>query len=326
MKDGYTTGGGLGLGLGGAKRLSQRVRHPIRTRHRAPSSRWRAGSEHVHRRVSRSPARSRRPAGWSAISPAARAARRRRVDEVAIVVTELATNLLKHGGGGHIHRRVAATMPTAGAGGAGAGPRRRHGRRRPLHARRLLDRRQPRQRPRRDRAARRRSADLFAARPGHARSWPGFVERPARRCAGPMLGAALAPYPGETVCGDNWSWRDTAQRPHHHAGRRLGHGVEAARAAEIAVADVPGERRCGLRGARRADPSRARADARRARSRSRGSTGGAAWSASPASATSARVLVNAAASAPHGVAQRHGRARRAAHPRVHLSSSPASRW
>jgi len=50
-----------------------------------------------------------------------------------------------------------------------------------------------------------------------------------------LLGATLAPYPGERVCGDNWSWSSTAR------GRTLmlvdgsGHGAEAARAAEIAV-------------------------------------------------------------------------------------------
>ena len=50
-----------------------------------------------------------------------------------------------------------------------------------------------------------------------------------------VLGAVLAPYPGEPVCGDNWAWRDT------RCGRTVmlvdgsGHGTEAARAAELAA-------------------------------------------------------------------------------------------
>ncbi len=61
-----------------------------------------------------------------------------------------------------------------------------------------------------------------------------FVERIARD-ANTLLGAALAPYPGEPVCGDNWAWSDSTN------GRTImlvdgsGHGVEAARAAETAV-------------------------------------------------------------------------------------------
>ena len=44
LKDGYTTGGGLGLGLGGAKRLSNEFEIVSQRRARARASRSRAGS------------------------------------------------------------------------------------------------------------------------------------------------------------------------------------------------------------------------------------------------------------------------------------------
>jgi anti-sigma regulatory factor (Ser/Thr protein kinase) len=156
-----------------------------------------------------------------------------RIDQVAIVVTELATNILKHGGGGHIHagrcddaegtglevlaldrgdgmvdpdRCMEDGYSTAGSPGNGLG-------------------------------AIERLADTVRTytRPGQGCAiMARFVERPARG-ARTLLGATVAPYPGEVVSGDNWSWSDTVH------GRTImlvdgsGHGVEAARAAETAM-------------------------------------------------------------------------------------------
>lgn len=153
-----------------------------------------------------------------------------RAGEVALVATELATNLLKHGGGGCLlagrtDRRiellaldrgrgmadVAACMTdgysTAGTRGSGLG------------------------------AARRLSQGFAVA------SWPGagtavyacFDPPDAGGALPEDLGAVVVAKPGETACGDAW---------HHHdaPGARivmvvdgLGHGVEAAIAANAAV-------------------------------------------------------------------------------------------
>ncbi len=53
-----------------------------------------------------------------------------------------------------------------------------------------------------------------------------------------LVGAVLAPYPGEQVCGDNWSFSQTQAGPTLLLADGAGHGVEAARAAEAADPDV----------------------------------------------------------------------------------------
>ena len=157
-----------------------------------------------------------------------------RIGDVALVVTELATNLLKHAAGGQIvadYRSdgdgaglellaldrgsgmidVARCMEdgysTAGSPGTGLGA-----------VARLTD-------------------DLrIWSRPGLGSAiMVRFLQKPAHDRHRTQLGAAVAPYPGEQVCGDHWAFRETS------AGRTVvvadgaGHGVEAARAAEIAV-------------------------------------------------------------------------------------------
>ena len=157
-----------------------------------------------------------------------------RIDQVAIVVTELATNLLKHGGGGHIHagrcddaegtglellaldrgrgmadpdRCMADGYSTAGSPGTGLGA-----------IERLAD------------------AVRIYTRPGQGMRDHGALRRTPRptapgRCSAPRS----RPIRVRLVCGDNWSWSDTVH------GRTImlvdgsGHGVEAARAAETAV-------------------------------------------------------------------------------------------
>jgi anti-sigma regulatory factor (Ser/Thr protein kinase) len=154
--------------------------------------------------------------------------------EVAIVVTELATNLLKHAKGGDIladrfsdsqgvglellaldrgggmadvERCIGDGYSTAGSPGNGLGA-----------VMRLSDHVRIYSRPGRGTAI---MARFVTGLP---------VQAPATQ-----LGAAVAPYPGETICGDRWSIG------YGQADRAIlvadgsGHGVEAARAADVAV-------------------------------------------------------------------------------------------
>ena len=156
-----------------------------------------------------------------------------RIDQIAIVVTELATNLIKHGGGGHIHSRryddadgaglevlaldrgrgmtdirrcMQDGYSTAGSPGNGLG------------------------------AIERLAGDLRVySKPGHGTAiMARFHQRPGIR-QGSQLGAVLAPYPGEEVCGDNWAFHQAVSGPTLLLADGAGHGVEAARAAETAV-------------------------------------------------------------------------------------------
>ncbi len=156
-----------------------------------------------------------------------------RVDQVAIIVTELATNLLKHGGGGHIHARrcddaggsglellsldkgAGMTDPrrcmqdgysTAGSAGNGLGA-----------ISRLAD-----------------AVEIYS-RPQQGCAIMVRVLRPEAGTAGALVGATLAPYPGELVCGDSWSWCDSGRGTTVMLADGSGHGSEAARAAELAV-------------------------------------------------------------------------------------------
>jgi anti-sigma regulatory factor (Ser/Thr protein kinase) len=153
---------------------------------------------------------------------------------LSLVVTELATNLVKHGGGGHVvagtfddqdgsgievlaldrgpgmadvERCVADGYSTAGSPGNGLGA-----------------------------IVRQSDHVRIYSRPGLGTAVTvRFVKQIMEPPPPVRIGAALAPYPGELVCGDNWAAGDA------HAGRTLlavdgsGHGVEAARAADIAV-------------------------------------------------------------------------------------------
>jgi anti-sigma regulatory factor (Ser/Thr protein kinase) len=158
---------------------------------------------------------------------------RRRAD-IALVVTELSTNLVKHGGGGSIlvtpfedrdgsglellaidkgpgmadvERCVADGYSTAGSPGNGLGA-----------VIRQSDQVRIYSRPERGTA--------IMAR---------FIMQPAKPGSAVQIGAAVAPYPGEIVCGDHWT------RSNGTADRTLmladgaGHGIEAARAGEVAT-------------------------------------------------------------------------------------------
>ena len=158
---------------------------------------------------------------------------RERIDQTDIVITELATNLLKHGGGGFIHARscddaggsglevlamdrgngmvdVGRCMEdgysTAGSPGTGLGA-----------IKRLADDMRTYSRPGAGTAVMARILD----RPGTGR--------------GMLVGAVLAPYPGEQVCGDNWSFSQPQAGPTLLLADGAGHGVDAARAAQTAI-------------------------------------------------------------------------------------------
>ena len=155
------------------------------------------------------------------------------IDRAAIVVTELATNLLKHGGGGHIHARQCDDADGRGLellaldrGGGMADP-----------SRCMQDGYSTAGSPGNGLGAIARLADAVQI---YTRAGQGcvvmarFVEGPVRDVR-PVLGVAIAPYPGERVSGDNWSWRASSHGPTIMLVDGSGHGVEAARAAEIAV-------------------------------------------------------------------------------------------
>lgn len=157
-----------------------------------------------------------------------------RLPQLAIVVTELATNLLKHGGGGHIvvdvfddrdgagievlaldrgpgmadvERCIADGYSTAGSPGNGLG------------------------------AILRQSDQVqLYSRPGRGTAMMvRFLMQAPHTPPAVVVGAVVAPYPGETVCGDRWTMGLA------ESGRTLlvadgsGHGIEAARAADTAA-------------------------------------------------------------------------------------------
>jgi serine phosphatase RsbU (regulator of sigma subunit) len=62
-----------------------------------------------------------------------------------------------------------------------------------------------------------------------------FAQHSASRSPRTLLGSAVAPYPGEQVCGDNWAFSETVQGRTVMVADGAGHGVEAARAADLAV-------------------------------------------------------------------------------------------
>jgi anti-sigma regulatory factor (Ser/Thr protein kinase) len=156
-----------------------------------------------------------------------------RVDQVAIVVTELATNLLKHGGGGHLHASrcddaggVGLEVLALDRGGGMANP-----------SRCLQDGYSTAGSPGNGLGAVARLTDILQI---YTRAGQGcvlmcrFMTQPAPARRG-MLGVTLAPYPGEQVCGDAWSWSDIEPGPTIMLADGSGHGVEAARAAELAA-------------------------------------------------------------------------------------------
>jgi anti-sigma regulatory factor (Ser/Thr protein kinase) len=178
-----------------------------------------------------------------------------RVAEVAIVVTELATNLLKHGGGGSIlvgpcddasgtglevlaldrgcgmaevGRCLQDGYSTAGSPGNGLGAVARLADELRIYSRSGL-------------------GSVIMARFFLTKATPDaprLAGSPSRRS---LIGAAVAPYPGEQIPGDQWAYQESALGRTMLVADGAGHGPEAARAASAAVevflqnADASGE-------------------------------------------------------------------------------------
>lgn len=151
---------------------------------------------------------------------------------VALVVTELATNLVRHGGGGellirpmgegggleivaldrgpgiaNVEEALRDGFSTGGSNGTGLGA-----------VRRIAD-----------------CCDIFSA-PGAgtavlARIGPG----PRPRGRGPVVSGVSVPMAGEEVCGDAWAWAAESGRWSVLVADGLGHGPAAALAASEAV-------------------------------------------------------------------------------------------
>lgn len=158
---------------------------------------------------------------------------RDRIDQTDIVVTELATNLLKHGGGGFIHARLYSD-----AGGSGlevlALDR---GRGMADFGRCMEDGYSTAGSPGTGLGAIKRLTDEMRAysRPGLGTAiMVRILHRPGTG-RGMLAGAVLAPYPGEQVCGDNWAFSHPQAGPTLLLADGAGHGVDAARAAEAAI-------------------------------------------------------------------------------------------
>jgi len=157
-----------------------------------------------------------------------------RVAQLSLVVTELATNLLKHGSGGSIlvdtfddqdgagvevlaldsgpgmadvERCIADGYSTAGSPGNGLGAIFRQSDR--VH---------------------------IYSRPGRGTAVTArFVMAATKPPRSVQLGAAVAPYPGELVCGDTWVMAEAQDGGTMLVADGSGHGIEAARAAETAA-------------------------------------------------------------------------------------------
>jgi anti-sigma regulatory factor (Ser/Thr protein kinase) len=156
-----------------------------------------------------------------------------RIDQVAIIVTELATNLLKHGGGGYIHASACDD-----AGGAGLEMLALDcGKGMVDHVRCMEDGYSSAGSPGTGLGAIARLSDAMQ-----------IYSRPGQGCAvmvrlfgGPasvksaLLGATFAPYPGELMSGDSWASSETANGRTVMLVDGSGHGVEAAGAAAAAV-------------------------------------------------------------------------------------------
>jgi anti-sigma regulatory factor (Ser/Thr protein kinase) len=156
------------------------------------------------------------------------------VGRIALVATEMATNLLKHGGGGvvamdrfadadgsglellaldkgpgmaDVARGFADGFSTAGSAGTGLG-------------------------------AIARNADRYAiySRPGLGTALMArFLDSKTSSVRGPEFGAVIDAYPGETVCGDRWVAGDARSGITLLLVDGSGHGPMAAHAAEIAT-------------------------------------------------------------------------------------------
>ena len=154
---------------------------------------------------------------------------------IALVATEMATNLVKHGGGGTLvvdrfddadGRGIELMALDRGTGMADVGR---------LPCRWLFDCRESRHWVWRDRPSIGPAGGLFTTGPRYCGDGPLDLPTRGEQPSRTELGAVSASYPGETVCGDHWAFGAG------QTGRTLlvadgsGHGSEAARAALTAA-------------------------------------------------------------------------------------------
>ena len=157
------------------------------------------------------------------------------VGRVGIVVTEAATNLVKHGGGGEILLRVLRNARSSGVSllaldrGPGLSDL----------AGAMRDGFSSAGSPGTGLGAIKRLAAVFDAysQPGHgtallASVWP---TSPPAAVSGLRIGGVNVPYPGETVSGDVWAVSETPKRALLLLCDGLGHGAPAAAASAIAT-------------------------------------------------------------------------------------------
>jgi anti-sigma regulatory factor (Ser/Thr protein kinase) len=165
------------------------------------------------------------------------------VEQVKLAVTELATNLLKHAGGGQIMATALDPPDDRHAGGG-----RQTGRGLEVLAldrgkgmadvdRCMADGYSTAGSPGTGLGAIARLADdlRIYSRPGLGTAILARFLPPTGRDAHAVLGAAVAPYPGEQVCGDAWRFSEAALGDTLLVADGAGHGPEAARAADIAA-------------------------------------------------------------------------------------------
>jgi anti-sigma regulatory factor (Ser/Thr protein kinase) len=158
------------------------------------------------------------------------------VEEVAIIATEIATNLLKHAIGGEVH---ISTLSAAGENGVEVlsidrGPGMAN-----VHAC-MTDGYSTSGTQGTGMGAISRLADVFDAFSQVSRGTVLVARKylppkQRRRAQTWTFGAVRVPYPGETVCGDNWGVRRLGARTVMLVADGLGHGLLAAEASSLAV-------------------------------------------------------------------------------------------
>jgi anti-sigma regulatory factor (Ser/Thr protein kinase) len=157
-----------------------------------------------------------------------------RIGEVAVVVTELATNLLKHA----VEGQILASMFDDAEGSGLEVLALDRGRGMNDVSRCIDDGYSTAGSPGNGLGAITRIADDMRI---YSRSGLGtavqvrFLTKSAPGAFTSLIGAAVAPYPGELVSGDAWAFSEPAEGTTVMLADGAGHGIEAARAAETAV-------------------------------------------------------------------------------------------
>ena len=260
LRDGYTTGTGLGPGSGRRPASRRTSSTSPRRPARAPACASRGGSDRrrAPRCRSRSPSRARwaRRGGRSWPPPQAVGLDATEQGKLALVVTELGTNLVKHAAAGRADRparaggsgggRAARPGPAGRAWGASAGASGTATRPRAARAPGWA----------RSRAPRRRLRRVLDPAGGHRHRGPRLgadaPPRPASRS-----GAVSLPMAGEEVCGDAWAVAAAQECPAVMVVDGLGHGPGAADAARRGGAGLRGVPGAAAAGPGRGHPRRA---------------------------------------------------------------------